>query len=151
MADRHCSCSKRCRRRRLPRLWFVCTVGSGTCVRRYNSGFSASLEALLSGSAGGSSFLPSLLALAGVVWGGREVQRAALWLSGCRPPTVFGLRFPPFMISQTFFEFHLAFFTRLSLPLSQQQCWLTEKQQKQKLRTTLNGGSLGSCVDEERS
>ena len=26
-----------------------------------------------------------------------------------------------------------------------------EKQKNKKLRTTLNGGSLGSCVDEERS
>ena len=52
---------------------------------------------------------------------------------GCRPPDVFGL-------------FFLFFCSQIFLIKS----FLSDKK-KTLLRTTLNGGSLGSCVDEERS
>ena len=53
---------------------------------------------------------------------------------GCRPPDVFGLFFLFFVFANFFLI----------------KSFLSDKK-KTLLRTTLNGGSLGSCVDEERS
>lgn len=73
----------------------------------------------------------------------RFKEQPALWLPpDDRPRTDF---FP--FLSQTFFCFAFLASSHLGGWLAGNVCCAKSK----KLRTTLNGGSLGSCVDEERS